>query len=138
MKRILAFALLSSALLISPACKKVEGPGGSSMIKGKINFRKYDLAGNIINEYPATEEDVYLIYGNSDSFFDDDVKTSYDGSFEFNYLQKGVYTVFMYEDCDPLLPANECPSGKATVLFEIEISEKKSVKDLGTINLRKE
>ena len=132
MKRLLFIALFSGAFVISPACKKVEGPGGSSTIKGKLNIQVFDVGNNLINEYDGQEEDVYLIYGTTDTFYDDDVKTSYDGSFEFNFLQNGTYTVFVYEDC------NSCPSGKDIIIHEIEISEKKSVKDLGTINVRKQ
>jgi hypothetical protein len=59
------------------------------------------------------------------------VKTSYDGSFVFQYLQKGTYTIFVYED-----DATQ-PSGKNVIKQTFEITEKGQVKDLGTINTRK-
>jgi hypothetical protein len=59
------------------------------------------------------------------------VKTSYDGSFVFNYLQKGTYTVFVYED-----DATQ-PSGNNVIKQTFEITEKGQVVDLGTINTRK-
>jgi hypothetical protein len=126
------FLLLSILVLsISTSCKKVEGSGGGATIKGLIQEQKYNALGNIIAEYPAADKNVYLIYGTSDQFYDDNVKTSYDGSFVFKYLQKGTYTVFVYED-----DANQ-PSGKNVVKQTLEITEKGQVKDLGTINTRK-
>ncbi len=118
-------------LSVSTSCKKVEGSGGGATIKGLIKEQKYNALGNIIAEYPAADVDVYLIYGTDDQFYDEDVKTSYDGSFVFKYLQKGTYTVFVYED-----DSTE-PSGKNVVKKTFEITEKGEVKDLGTINTRK-
>ncbi len=126
---ILFFSILT--LSLTNSCKKVEGPGGGAVIKGVIQEQKYNALGNVIAEYPAANQSVYLIYGTTDQFYDDDVKTSYDGSFVFNYLQKGTYTVFVYED-----NANE-PSGKSVVKETFEITDKGEVKDLGTINIKK-
>lgn len=113
------------------ACKKVEGPNGSSTIKGTVIIQKYNSLGQITAEYEAQEEDVYLIYGETNTFYDDDTKTSFDGSFEFNYLQNGKYQVFVYEDCA------SCGSGKQALITDVEITEKKSTQDLGTIYIAK-
>ena len=125
--------LLFSFLIISLSfsCKKVEGPGGGATIKGFIQEQKYNALGNVIAEYPAADQNVYLIYGTIDQFYDDDIKTSYDGSFVFNYLQKGTYTLFVYED-----DASQ-PSGQNVVKKSFEISDKNEVVDLGTINIKK-
>lgn len=131
MKNGLLLILSIIVLIISNSCKKVEGSGGGATIKGIIQEQKYNALGNIIAEYPGSDVDVYLIYGTTDQFYDDDVKTSYDGSFVFNYLQKGTYTVFVYED-----DATQ-PSGKNVIKQTFEITEKGQVKDLGTINTRK-
>ncbi|MEN9973107.1 MAG: hypothetical protein RIS20_1454 [Bacteroidota bacterium] len=131
MKNGLLLFLSILVLSISNSCKKVEGTGGGATITGFINEQKYNALGNIIAEYPAADKNVYLIYGTSDQFYDDNVKTSYDGSFVFKYLQKGTYTVFVYED-----DANQ-PSGKNVVKQTFEITEKGQVKDLGIINTRK-
>ncbi len=131
MKNSLIILLSILVLSVSNSCKKVEGTGGGATIKGMINEQKYNALGNIIAEYPAADKNVYLIYGTTDQFYDDDVKTSYDGSFMFKYLQKGTYTVFVYED-----DANQ-PSGKNVIKQTFEITEKGQVQDLGTINTRK-
>lgn len=131
MKNSLIILLSILVLSVSNSCKKVEGTGGGATIKGMINEQKYNALGNIIAEYPAADKNVYLIYGTTDQFYDDDVKTSYDGSFMFKYLQKGTYTIFVYED-----DANQ-PSGKNVIKQTFEITEKGQVQDLGTINTRK-
>ena len=130
-KRALQFSLaIAGILFLLQSCSKVEGPGGSSSIVGKVHVEKYDVAGNLINEYDAPNEDVFLIYGEDGTFYDDDLKTSYDGTFEFNYLQPGVYKLFVYQDC------NTCNSGKEPVFVDVEITDKKSTVDVGTIIIR--
>ncbi|MDG1333969.1 MAG: hypothetical protein P8P74_16650 [Crocinitomicaceae bacterium] len=129
-KRTLQFSLaFAGVLFLLQSCSKVEGPGGSSTISGKIHVEVYDVAGNLINEYDAQDEDVYLIYGNEGTFYDDDVKTSFDGTFEFRYLQKGNYQLFVYQDC------NSCASGKEAVIVNVEITDNKTTTDIGTITI---
>ena len=78
-------------------CKKDEGLGGTSTISGKVFVHDYDASFQILSAtYPKTELDVYIIYGDSHSAYDNNYKTSYDGSFEFKYLQKGKYKLFVY------------------------------------------
>jgi hypothetical protein len=115
----LSFALLFMLPLLN-SCKKVEGEGGSSKIKGILIERKYNSVGTLLAEYPAMDKNVYIVYGNENTFPNDDVKTSYDGSYEFNYLQPGKYQLFTYEEC------NTCASGEKAVLLNVEIVEKKS------------
>lgn len=120
---------LAGLLFFTQSCTKVEGPGGSSSIVGKIHVNVYDVAGNLINDYDAPKEDVFLLYGDDDTFYDDDTKTSYDGTFAFNYLQKGSYKLFVYQDC------NSCASGKEPVFVDVEITDSKTTIDVGTINI---
>lgn len=131
-KRIYSVLLFSAFITISflfQSCSKSEGPGGSSSIKGKIHVLVYDVANNLINEYDAPKEDVYLVYGDVDTFYDDDVETSHDGTFEFNYLRPGKYQLFVYESC------TTCPSGKRAVILDLEITDKNSTLDIGTVNI---
>ena len=113
------------------SCKKIEGPGGSSSIIGVIHAEIYDGAGNLLTEYDIEKEDVFIIYGSESTTFDDDVETSYDGSFKFDFLEEGSYQVFVYEK-DPNIP-----SGKVVKILSTEITEKESIIDLGTIVIRK-
>jgi hypothetical protein len=87
--------------------------------------------GTIIFEYPAADQDIYLIYGNENSLYDDDIKSSYDGSFEFRYLQKGNYQVFAYED------DNSVASGMSEVIVDVSATENNQVIILDTIYIDK-
>ena len=122
------FKIILSVFLLTIliySCRKVEGPGGSITIKGIVIERNH--VGNAVFEYPAADQDVYLIYGNENSFYDDDIKTSFDGSFEFRYLQKGDYQLFVYEE------DNAEPSGTSEILIPINASENNQIITLDTI-----
>ena len=115
--------------MVFSSCRKVEGPGGSVTIKGVVIERNH--VGTSIFEYPAADQDVYIIYGSQNSFYDDDVSTSYDGSFEFRYLQKGDYQIFAYQD-NPSVA-----SGTDEVLVQVNASENNQVIILDTIYIDK-
>jgi hypothetical protein len=121
--------ILSIAIIIPylQSCKKVEGEGGGATIKGTLYEQRKNGFGTVIAEYPAMDERVYIIYGGENTFPDDDVRASYDGSFEFRYLLKGKYKIFVYSDC------STCPSGSEALIKEIEITDKKQVIDLDTL-----
>ena len=131
MYKIISLSLIFATFLLFNSCKKVEGQGGSSTIKGLINVKQYTLVGTLSAEYPGAELDVYIVYGAGNTFYNDKTKTSYDGSFEFNYLEEGDYTIFVYED------DNSVASGKKEILVTTTIDSKKSTVDLGTIDTKK-
>ncbi|HAN00042.1 MAG TPA: hypothetical protein DCQ26_15690 [Marinilabiliales bacterium] len=113
------------------SCEKVEGPGGTSKIIGNVWVRNYNADfSRLNNEYWAQEQDVYLIYG-SDSIHSDKTETSYNGSFMFEYLQKGDYTVFVYSK-DSTLAA---PSGYVPVTTQVSISDKGETVVIPTITI---
>ncbi len=134
MLRLSFLSVVLLVLLSIQGCSKAPGLGGKASIKGKITGRFYsDTQLTMLTGLSALgDENVYLIYGNDHTFYDDDISTSYDGSFEFNYLRPGKYIVFMYENCYP------CAALQQEKLFEVEITEKKQVVDLGEIILNKE
>lgn len=124
------FFILLGAMLFS-ACKKVAGEGGTSSIKGKIHVLNYNSVGTLIDEYDGAKENVYIIYGDGDNTYDDHMDASYDGTFEFKYLEKGSYKIFVYEDCAT------CGSGDTVVIVDAQITDRKQVVDVGTINIKK-
>lgn len=134
MLRLSFLSVILLVLLSIGGCSKAPGLGGKATIKGKITGRFYsDKQLTMLTGLSALgDENVYLIYGNDQTFYDDDISTSYDGSFEFNYLRPGKYIVFMYENCYP------CAALQQEKLFEVEITEKKQMVDLGEIILNKE
>ena len=107
------WSLLSGLLA---GCTKPEGEGGTSVIYGKVYAYNYNGSGVLQDEYYLADEDVFIIYGDGDNYYDDSYKTSFDGSFRFQYLRPGTYTVFVYSDCD------SCPSGTEEISQTVEIS----------------
>ena len=88
--------LLALAFVAFTACKKPAGPGGKASIKGKVYVKDFNTAayGPPISEYYGAGETVYICYGTSTAV-GNSVKTSTDGSYEFLYLRKGHYKVFV-------------------------------------------
>jgi len=81
------------------SCEKNEGEGGTSAIKGNVYEIQYDASFQlVVDTVPYVDEDVFIIYGNDGSTYDDDYKSSYDGSYKFQFLQKGNYRIFAYSD----------------------------------------
>jgi hypothetical protein len=121
--------LLSMQLFVS--CKKEAGEGGNASIRGKIWVKDYNANFTVINgEYPGADEDVYIIYGD-DISYGDKVSASPDGSFEFKYLRKGKYRIYVYSK-DKTLTS---PSLTTSVQVEATISKNKEKVDVGTIEI---
>jgi len=97
------YYIIILTFLLMASCSPDEGSGGTSSISGKIIVEEVVINLNeceVLASYNASEHDVYLIYGNDiNDFYDEDVKTSWNGGFEFNFLKKGNYIVYTYSDC---------------------------------------
>ncbi len=120
----LAFSLIIFFLIINlSACTKAEGPGGKATITGKLF--KIKGSGNIEVE---ADESVFIIYGKGGIGFDDDVKTNYDGTYKFENLRKGNYTIFAYTDCDDPNDFENCIE-----TIEVEIARQDRVIQLDSL-----
>ena len=130
---------IASFLIVALAsCNSGSGPGGQASITGKIKYignwnstctLYQDSAGGFTPFY-APDLDVYLIYGD-DPTYGDRIKTSPDGTFQFNYLRKGKYTVYAYsKDCS-------IAAGTTAVLAEVEITERKQALEMADIRVNK-
>ena len=86
------------------SCSK-EGEGGSAVISGIVKKEVIAPNGNLIETVPAINKDVFIKFGDSE-FVNEDVKTNELGNFEFPFLRKGDYSIFVYSDCV------DCDSGK--------------------------
>ena len=73
-------------------------------------------------EYEGADLDVYLIYGDNETY-NDRVRTGPNGDFEFTYLTKGTYSVYVYSKDSSL----QSPSGKIALIETFEITENKQV-----------
>ena len=126
----LIIAGFAFAIIAMTGCEKDAGEGGSSSITGYIHITDYNASFLIIQgEYPAADEDVFIIYGN-DISFGDRIRTGPDGRFEFKYLREGKYTVYAYSDDTTL-------SGQSVVSIPVEITDKKQTVDIDTLHIKK-
>ncbi len=121
--------LIVFALAVS--CEKEEGPGGTSDIVGKVWVENYNADFTILNEeYWGEEEDVYLIYG-SDSIYSDRFKTNYDGSYWFQFLREGDYSVYVYSKDSSF---NE-PSGRVAIFEKVHVGSKTGTYEIPLITI---
>jgi len=126
LKTLYAFILLVFVV----SCKKDAGGGGNSSIKGYIHVKDYDaFLITLQGEYDGADEDVYIIYGDDISYADR-IKSGPDGIFEFQYLRKGNYKVYVYS-------ADTSLAGKIAVLKEVTITSKNQTVDAGTFEIKK-
>ena len=116
-------------------CEKSPGEGGSASIRGKVLVEEHLVPSQIETSYFAKDQKVFLIFG-EDTEFDLDTRTSYDGSFKFDYLRTGKYQVFVYSDCSPLDSACD-NSGTKAIIMDISINDKDETVDLDTIIIEK-
>src|SRR3954468_7691770 len=97
------------------SCKKPAGEGGNSSIKGKLWVEDWNSGFTIKNgEYAGYDRDVYIIYGDAVSY-SDKIKTTYNGEFEFKYLRKGKYKVYVYSKDKTL----QSKSGDVSIVKEV-------------------
>ncbi len=115
--------------LLLTSCEKEAGEGGNSVIKGKVLERRYTVFPGIYTDNAAMDKDVYIIYGDNGNAIDDRTRTSFDGSFKFEFLKKGKYRIFVYTE-DTLL--SNFGNDKA-LLIETEISKNNSEVNLPTL-----
>ncbi len=118
MKNLLLPFLFLLILSSAYSCKKEEGEGGQARILGKVY--SYDVNKSMLHTDSGYIADtrVFISYG-SDGMVDDDTRTSFDGSFEFKWLQKGDYTVWVIGQCDT------CNSGQSIDSVHVVIADKK-------------
>ena len=128
MKNFIKNTLIISFFLSITSCTKTEGIGGRASIKGKIIVNNINVLGQVIDSYDAQRQDVFIIYGNDNDTYNDDFKTSFDGSFEFKFLNKGNYEIFTFSEC------SSCAKGQdSLILIPVIIEETKDSIDLGEI-----
>jgi len=125
----LIILMLSTALMLGSACE--EGPGGTAGISGKVVVQQFDLYGLLFDEYPATDERVFLVYG-QDSIVGDETRTHFSGRYQFDFLRKGVYTVYV------LSPCAACPGGEEAITAELEISQSGNLTEAPVLYIREE
>jgi len=104
------------------SCVKEAGEGGTSTIVGKVFAYDYNAELTVFRtQYYAPEEDVYIIYGN-DSMYSDRTRTNYDGSYRFEYLRPGTYTIFVYsKNLNTKLPPSLPEKKTVTIISDSQV-----------------
>jgi len=121
--KLIFFTALAVFLLNFVSCKKPAGEGGRAFINGKVYVKNYNAAFTAISsEYYGQGENVYITYGDN-TVVGNNTKTSYDGSYEFPYLRKGKYKIFV-------VSKDLTSSATISVIKEVEITERKQVINL--------
>jgi hypothetical protein len=131
MKQTIIIFFVGIIFTMSYGCQKEAGEGGSSVISGKLIAQKYNAFGDLIEEYDLADERVYIIYGENADVYDDNMRTSFNGTFRFDYLRKGTYRVFTYSKCPT------CAGGEETLMHQVTITKNKEQIVIPTIFVRK-
>lgn len=132
MKKVTLLFAVTLTVLIS-ACSKPAGEGGRATIKGKIWVENYNTLNSMSDiyflksEYAGADEDVYIIYGD-DVSYGNKVKSGPDGVFEFKYLRKGDYRIYV-KSKDTTRASYFYGSGIKTVDVSVTIGDKKETVD---------
>ena len=141
MKKIFFIISIAAALVIV-SCKKPAGEGGNSSMRGKVHVKNYnDNFSILLNQYVGADEDVYIIYGDEVSY-GNKIKSGPDGVFEFQYLRKGSYKIYVYSKdsvgtvAPPYSMLNpNLYAPKVAVIKSVDISKKKEEVDAGTFEI---
>ena len=120
-------AILTGMSLLFSGCESPEGYGGSSSISGNIITEYYnDDYSLFIRHEPSVDEEVFLLFGDDENV-GDRVRSSITGSFAFNYLQPGKYTVYFRGEDSTTLDRNQVP-----VRFDVDLKAGEDI-DLGEL-----
>lgn len=118
----IALALIGGLVM---GCSKVEGEGGLATIRGRVLVKEYNSTFTLLQDtYYAQDEDVFIIYGNN-KVVGDRVRTTYDGWYEFTYLNPGVYQVYCYSKDSTLQTLAKIP-----VIRDVLITGRKDIIEL--------
>jgi len=116
-------AILISAVLIgftTLSCEKQEGIGGTSAITGKVLVRQYNSNfTTLMEQYYAPDENVFIIYGD-DPVYGDKTSTNFDGTYRFEYLREGKYTIYTYSKDSAHYPTQR----EIPVIKQVEITKR--------------
>lgn len=110
--------------------KLVDYDDGSSLIKGRLMEQQYLGNTPFGDPYPSQKNEVYIVYGNDDVYFDR-MDTGVDGWFEFTELIKGEYTLYAFSECA------SCTNYKDTVSLTVTIDENNSSITLNELEIEK-
>ena len=111
------------------SCKKGPGDGGRASIKGKVFTVNYNSSFTVPQDsgYLGAQK-VYIIYGD-ETAVGDNQDTNNEGAFEFKFLRKGKYKVYVYTKT----MANHIDSA---VVQDVEITEAKQIVEIPDFRIK--
>lgn len=126
--------MVAAMVLGLSGCTPDPGLGGMAKVTGVVMVEDWNSTFTSINSvYPAMREDVYLVFGEEPTF-GEDVETHFDGTYRFQYLYPGKYTLYAYSD-RLATPGNT--NMREPVKLTFEITEKRQMLSLDTLFIRK-
>ena len=128
-KSIVKKYIISLSLLLLMSCSMDEGEGGSATIQGKVFVEDYNSLGEIILAAYAPDWDVFIVYGD-DISYSDKTTTHLDGTYRFNYLNEGEYTVYAYSKCE------QCANNIEPVIIDTIIMDRNETLELPDLIVR--
>lgn len=88
--------LVTSVSILFASCEKSAGEGGDARIIGKVYAHKYNASFTYkFGSYYEPDEKVFLVY-DDDLTASDNTDTNFDGTYEFRFLRKGKYKIYVY------------------------------------------
>jgi hypothetical protein len=130
MKIIGLVILLIGSMYLSTSCDKTPGYGGNCGITGIVKVRKFNSDYSVLREETIlANADVYIVFQNGQGY-GDKVKTSYDGSFNFNHLVPGDYTLFVYSNDTTLVNSDPIP-----ITLAVKIAKNKQLVNAGVLKI---
>jgi hypothetical protein len=122
--------ILLLTIAASTGCSKGPGPGGRAKIKGKVFGINLDKSLSIVRDSAFVgDEKIFISYGDVTTV-GDDVTSSFDGSFEFDYLRPGKYKIWAFSK-----KINGVNKMDTAIVQDVVISGKSEEKDMGTIRI---
>ena len=117
------FAFIITLSVVETSCKKGPGEGGRASITGKVYTVNYNstMAVPVDSGYLGGQK-VYILYGD-ETAVGKSQDTNNDGAYEFSYLRKGKYKVYVYSKT----AQNKLDSA---MIQEGEITDKKQILEL--------
>lgn len=120
---------LTMFFYVTTSCSKGPGEGGTSSVKGRVFAVNYNSAFTVpYDSGYIGDQQVYIIYGD-DISVGDNQRTNPEGRFEFRYLRKGKYKVYVYTKTK----ANHIDSA---VVQEAEITKNKQTIELEVFRIK--
>ena len=129
MRKFISFISLVALVSFLASCKKGPGEGGRASITGKVYTVNYNSVMTVpVDSGYLGGQKVYIIYGD-ETAVGDNQDSNNEGRFEFTFLRKGKYKVYVYSKTAP----NQLDSA---VVQECEITDKKQILELPDFRIK--